>query len=64
SQTALSAQYFRDEQRLYKEGEALYIELLDAQTQLINDQLKESISYLNVQTRETELERATASYIF
>jgi len=64
SQTALSAQYFRDEQRLYKEGEALYIELLDAQTQLINDQLKESISYLNVQTRETELERAAASYIF
>jgi outer membrane protein TolC len=63
SQSALSLQYYKDEQRLYKEGQALYLELLDAQTRLINDQLKESIAYLNVQTRQTELERAKASYI-
>lgn len=64
SQRLLSRKYFDDEQRLYKEGQALYLELLDAQTRLINDELKESIAYLNVQTRETELERAKASYIF
>jgi outer membrane protein TolC len=62
SQSLLSGQYFKDEQRLYKQGQALYLELLDAQTRLINDQLKESIAYFNVQTRETELERANASY--
>lgn len=64
SQTRLSQYYFSDEQRLYKEGQALYLELLDAQTSLINDGLKESITLLNVHTREAELERAAASYIF
>jgi outer membrane protein TolC len=63
SQTALSKQYFKDEQRLYKEGQALYLELLDAQVRLIDDQLKESLAFLTVQTRQTELERAKASYI-
>jgi len=63
SQTALSLQYYKDEQRLYKEGQALYLELLDAQTRLINDQLKQSIAYLNMLTRNTDLERAKASYI-
>jgi hypothetical protein len=38
--------------------------LLDAQNRLINDQLQQSISYLNVQTRAAELERARASYLF
>ena len=64
SQTRLSQYYFSDEQRLYKEGQALYLELLDAQTSLINDGLKESIALLNVHTRQAELERAAASYIF
>ena len=64
SQTRLSQLYFSDEQRLYKEGQALYLELLDAQTSLINDALKESIALLNVHTRQAELERAGASYIF
>jgi len=63
SQSSLSLQYYKDEQRLYKEGQALYLELLDAQTRLINDQLKQSIAYLNMLTRTTELERAKASYI-
>jgi len=62
SQVALSRQYFKDEQRLYKEGQALYLELLDAQTRLINDELKQSISYLTAQTRAAELERAKSSY--
>jgi outer membrane protein TolC len=64
SQTALSERYFNDEQRLYKEGQVIYLELLDAQTRLINDQIKQTMAYLNVKTRETELERAKASYIF
>ncbi|NIJ54166.1 TolC family protein [Dyadobacter arcticus] len=64
SQTALSQQYYQDQQKLYREGQLLYIELLDAQNRLINDQLQQSISYLNVQTRSAELERAKASYVF
>ncbi|WAC14188.1 TolC family protein [Dyadobacter pollutisoli] len=64
SQTALSKQYYEDQQKLYREGQLLYIELLDAQNRLINDQLQQSISYLNVQTRTAELERAKASYVF
>ncbi|TLV04065.1 TolC family protein [Dyadobacter luticola] len=64
SQTALSQQYYQDQQKLYREGQLLYIELLDAQNRLIGDQLQQSISYLNVQTRSAELERAKASYVF
>lgn len=64
SQTALSQQYYQDQQKLYREGQLLYIELLDAQNRLIGDQLQQSISYLNVQTRAAELERAKASYLF
>ncbi|ACT92249.1 outer membrane efflux protein [Dyadobacter fermentans DSM 18053] len=64
SQTALSQQYYQDQQKLYREGQLLYIELLDAQNRLIADQLQQSISYLNVQTRAAELERAKASYLF
>ncbi|KQS28271.1 transporter [Dyadobacter sp. Leaf189] len=63
SQTALSQQYYHDQQKLYREGQLLYIELLDAQNRLISDQLQQSISYLNVQTRAAELERAKASYV-
>lgn len=64
SQTGLSQQYYQDQQKLYREGQLLYIELLDAQNRLISDQLQQSISYLNVQTRAAELERARASYLF
>ncbi|WP_439559308.1 TolC family protein [Dyadobacter sp.] len=63
SQTGLSQQYYHDQQKLYREGQLLYIELLDAQNRLISDQLQQSISYLNVQTRAAELERAKASYV-
>ncbi|TDQ10932.1 TolC family protein [Pedobacter metabolipauper] len=64
SQASLSRQYFKDQQRLYKEGQALYLELLDAQARLINDELKQSITYLTAQTRAAELERAKSSYTF
>lgn len=62
SQTFLSEQYYQDQRKLYREGQLLYLELLDAQNRLISDQLQQSISYLNVQTRAVELERAKASY--
>ena len=64
NQTALSNQYYQDQQRLYREGQLLYLELLDAQNRLISDQLQQSISYLNLQSRAAELERAKASYSF
>jgi hypothetical protein len=65
SQTALYRNsIIEDQQKLYREGQLLYIELLDAQNRLISDQLQQSISYLNVQTRTAELERAKASYVF
>ena len=64
NQTALSNQYYLDQQRLYREGQLLYLELLDAQNRLISDQLQQSISYLNLQSRAAELERAKASYPF
>lgn len=64
SQSALSQRYYADQQKLYREGQLLHIELLDAQNRLIADQLQQSISYLNVQTRAAELERAGASYLF
>ncbi|QRR00473.1 TolC family protein [Dyadobacter sandarakinus] len=64
NQTALSQQYYGDQQKRYREGQLLYIELLDAQNRLINDQLQQSIALLNVQTRAAELERARASFVF
>ncbi|KAA0994212.1 TolC family protein [Dyadobacter sp. UC 10] len=64
SQTALSLQYYNDQQKLYREGQLLYIELLDAQNRLIGDQLQQSIAYLTIQTRSAELERAKASFVF
>lgn len=64
NQVLLSQQFYQDQQKLYREGQLLYIELLDAQNRLINDQLQQSISYLNVQTRSAELERAKAGYVF
>ncbi|KAA6439125.1 TolC family protein [Dyadobacter flavalbus] len=64
NQVLLSQQFYQDQQKLYREGQLLYIELLDAQNRLINDQLQQSISFLNVQTRSAELERAKASYVF
>ncbi|MCE7064791.1 TolC family protein [Dyadobacter sp. CY326] len=64
SQTALSEQYYQDQQKLYREGQLLYIELLDAQNRLVSDQLQQSIAYMNMQSRSAELERAQASYPF
>ncbi|MTH15833.1 TolC family protein [Flavobacterium sp. LC2016-01] len=55
-------QYYKDELRLYKEGQALYIELLDAQNQLINAQLEANIALFDAWIRYADIERATASF--
>lgn len=55
-------QYYRDELRLYKEGQAIYIELLDAQNQLINARLESNIALYDAQIKYADIERATASF--
>lgn len=53
---------YADLLKIYKEGQALYIELLDAQNFYINAQLQTSISLMNALTRYSEVERASSSY--
>ena len=63
SQVASSEKYYKDELRLYKEGTALYIELLDAQNQLVSAQLQANISLYDTLIKQAEIERANASFI-
>ena len=56
--------YFEDLSRRYREGSTLYLELLDAQTQLTNLETQEVISKYEVLVRYAELERALAAYSF
>lgn len=62
SQLHASETYFKDELRLYKEGKALYIELLDAQNQLINARLESSNNLFDTWIRFADIERANASF--
>lgn len=62
NQLKTTDQYYKDELRLYKEGQALYIELLDAQNQLINAQLEANIALFDAWIRYSDIERATASF--
>jgi len=63
SQVASSQKYYNDMFRLYKEGQALFIELLDAQNQLVTAQLQLNISLFDTWIKATEIERANASFI-
>lgn len=54
--------YATDMMKLYKEGQALYIELLDAQNQLIQTKIQFSITLYNTHIKFAEIERATASF--
>jgi outer membrane protein TolC len=54
--------YATDMMKLYKEGQALYIELLDAQNQLIQTKIQSSITLYNTHMKYAEIERATASF--
>jgi len=62
SQVVASQKYFNDMFRLYKEGQAIFIELLDAQNQLITAKLQKNISLFDTWIKATEIERANAGY--
>jgi outer membrane protein TolC len=63
SQVTSSQKYYNDIFRLYKEGQALFIELLDAQNQLLSAKLQLNISLFDTWIKATEIERANASFI-
>jgi outer membrane protein TolC len=55
-------QYYTDVLRLYKEGQVIYLELLDAQNQLIQAELQVNISLFETYSCAAEIERANASF--
>lgn len=62
TQLAFANKYYADQLKVYKEGQLLYIELLDAQNQITQAALEASIAYANVQIAAAELEKCRASY--
>jgi outer membrane protein TolC len=52
------SRYYQDMFHTYKQGQALYIELLDAQQQFTQAQIQSSISKANRQSKWADLERA------
>ncbi|TWI13066.1 TolC family protein [Sphingobacterium siyangense] len=61
-QLKTSQTYYNDMIKSYKEGLVLYIELLDAQNQLTESQLKENIALYNTWISYVSVERANASF--
>lgn len=62
SQVTSSQKYYNDMFRLYKEGQAIFIELLDAQNQLVTARLHLNISLFDAWIKAAEIERANAGY--
>lgn len=62
SQLKTSQTYYGDMAKLYKEGMTIYIELLDAQNQWIDAQLKSNITLFDTWIAYTAIERANASF--
>lgn len=58
SQVASAKRYFEDVTKLYREGQVLYIEYLDARNELTNAELQQSISLFNVWQKWTQVQRA------
>ena len=54
--------YYNDTQRRYREGQAGFIEVLDARTQLTNAELQQSIARYKVWAQLAEIEYADATY--
>jgi len=63
SQLNTAQTFYDDILKLYKEGMAIYIELLDAQNQLINARLNSNIALFNTWVSYAAVERANASFI-
>lgn len=62
SQLNSTEKYFADFLRLYKEGQALFIELLDAQNQWVSAKLQANIALFEIWNKAAEIERASASF--
>jgi outer membrane protein TolC len=62
NQKESAKKYNDDVTKLYKEGQAIYIELLDAQNQWVNAQLNTNIALYNSWIAFAELERANATF--
>ena len=62
SQLKTSETYYSDMVKLYREGMAIYIELLDAQNQWIDAQLHANIALFDTWIADTAIERANASF--
>jgi outer membrane protein TolC len=62
SQLKTSQTYYSDMLKLYKQGMAIYIELLDAQNQWIDAQLQANIALYDTWIANTDIERANASF--
>lgn len=62
SQLNTSQTYYNDLSKLYKEGMAIYIELLDAQNQWVDSQLQANIALFDTWIAFTAIERANASF--
>jgi outer membrane protein TolC len=61
-QLQLAEKYYRDQFKVYKEGQLLYIELLDAQNQLTQARLQLLQAWAQVQISRADIERAQATY--
>ncbi|HEX9601241.1 MAG TPA: TolC family protein, partial [Mariniflexile sp.] len=64
NQKESAKKYNDDITKLYKEGQAIYIELLDAQNQWVNAQLNANISLYNSWIAFAEMERVNATFTF
>ncbi len=62
NQKVAAKKYNEDITKLYKEGQAIYIELLDAQNQWVDTQLTTNIALYNAWIAFAELERANATF--
>jgi outer membrane protein TolC len=62
TQTALAERYYNDQFKVYKEGQLLYIELVDAQNQLTNARLQASVALSEILIAQSELERCRSAY--
>jgi outer membrane protein TolC len=62
TQLGLSEKYYRDQFKVYKAGQLLYLELLDAQNQLTNARLQVALAFAGVQTSMADIELQAAAY--
>ena len=62
SQLGFAEKYFTDQSKAYREGQLLYVELLDAENQLTNARLQLAQAFAGVQISLAQLERDQATY--